>query len=138
MHQRYRISLSIRQILLFGKLTDVDPLQCIGVAEQLVQIQLNRTAAASDGWKHGFKAFHADIKIDRDAGFDAKGADAAYWMTYHLKHFFSREHLGLEVELVLKLVVINTGVAVGKLAGVSAAIAVLIFVLGVLGGMLFI
>ena len=100
--------------LLFRKLADVDPFQSFGILEKFIQIQLDGAVAAADCRKDSIKTLHADIEIDRDPGLDPEGAYAAYRVPDHLKDFVRRQHLGFEMKFLLKLMIVDSGIACCK------------------------
>ena len=96
------------------KFTHVDPLQSVGIAIKLIEVQFDRAACAADGGKHGLEALKAHVQINGNAVVDAKGAHAADRVSDKRKHLIGRKHFGLQVEFVLEFVVVDPGVAGGE------------------------
>ena len=82
-----------------------------GVSVQLIEVQFNGAARAADGGEHRLEALETFVEIHGDAFVYAEGAHAADRVADQLKHLVRREHLRLEVEILLELVVVYPRVA---------------------------
>ena len=66
------------------ELAYVDPLACVGIAIQLVEIKLDGAAGAADSGEDGMETLKADVEIHGDIRVDPKGTDAADGMPHKL------------------------------------------------------
>ena len=96
------------------ELAYVDPFKGVGVFEQLIKIELDSAARASDGGKDGSKSFQAFVEVNVNALVDPKGAHAAHRMAYKLKDLVGGEHFRLHMELILEFAIIDSCISRGK------------------------